>query len=144
MRLSHPPAQSYYALCDSWTPRAALQGEVRADVAVLGGGIAGCAAALHLTKRGYKVALLEARAIGFGASGRSGGQTIFGLAVSQQKLVREVGREDARRVFDLSIELQHCCSAQNVPKCWKCLNLGSFCMLTSDEACPVWCNSRDP
>jgi gamma-glutamylputrescine oxidase len=104
MRLSHPPAQSYYALCDSWTPRAALQGEVRADVAVLGGGIAGCAAALHLTKRGYKVALLEARAIGFGASGRSGGQTIFGLAVSQQKLVREVGREDARRLFDLSIE----------------------------------------
>jgi len=104
MRLSLPPAPSYYALGDSWTPRAALRGEVRADVAVLGGGIAGCAAALHLTKRGYKVALLEARAIGFGASGRSGGQTIFGLAVSQQKLEREVGREDARRLFDLSIE----------------------------------------
>jgi gamma-glutamylputrescine oxidase len=104
MRLSHPPAPSYYALGDSWTPRATLQGEVGADVAVLGGGIAGCAAALHLTKRGYKVALLEARAIGFGASGRSGGQTIFGLAVGQQKLEREVGREDARRLFDLSIE----------------------------------------
>jgi len=104
MRLSHPPAPSYYALGDSWTPRAALQGEVRADVAVVGGGIAGCAAALHLTKRGYKVALLEARAIGFGASGRSGGQTIFGLAVSQQKLEREVGRDDAHRLFDLSIE----------------------------------------
>jgi gamma-glutamylputrescine oxidase len=104
MRLSHPPAPSYYALGNSWTPRAALQGEVRADVAVLGGGIAGCAAALHLTKRGYRVALLEARAIGFGASGRSGGQTIFGLAVSQQKLERELGREDAHRLFGLSIE----------------------------------------
>src|SRR5258708_18234389 len=104
MRLSHPPAPSYYALGDSWTPRTDLQGEVRADVTVLGGGIAGCAAALHLTKRGYKVALLEARAIGFGASGRSGGQTIFGLAASRQKLEREVGREDARRLFDLSIE----------------------------------------
>ena len=104
MRLSHPPAPSYYALGDAWTPRAALRGEIRADVAVLGGGIAGCAAALHLAKRGYRVVLLEARGIAYGASGRSGGQTIFGLAVSQQKLEREVGREDAHRLFDLSIE----------------------------------------
>src|SRR5258708_1349988 len=104
MRLSLPPAPSYYALGDSWTPRAALHGEVRADVAVLGGGIAGCAAALHLTKRGYKVELLEARAIGFGAPGRSGGQTIFGLAGGQQKLEGEVGREGALPLFDLSIE----------------------------------------
>jgi gamma-glutamylputrescine oxidase len=81
-----------------------LRGEISADVAVLGGGIAGCSAALHLTKRGYKVALLEARRVGYGASGRSGGQTIFGLAVGQQRLEREVGREDARRLFDLSIE----------------------------------------
>ncbi len=73
-------------------------------MAVLGGGIAGCSAALHLAKRGYKVALLEARQVGYGASGRSGGQTIFGLAVSQQKLEREVGRDDARRLFDLSVE----------------------------------------
>jgi gamma-glutamylputrescine oxidase len=71
---------------------------------VLGGGIAGCSAALHLAKRGFKVALLEARAVGYGASGRSGGQTIFGLAAGQQKLIAEVGRDDARRLFDLSIE----------------------------------------
>src|SRR5580704_4773324 len=104
MRLAHPPAPSYYLLGDSWTPRTGLRGEVTADVAVLGGGIAGCAAALHLAKRGYRVVLLEARTIGFGASGRSGGQTIFGLAVGQQKLEREVGREDAHRLFELSIE----------------------------------------
>jgi gamma-glutamylputrescine oxidase len=104
MRLSLPPAASYYALNDAWATRAPLRGEVTCDVAVLGGGIAGCSAALHLAKRGYKVALLEARHIGYGASGRSGGQTIFGLAVGQQKLEREVGREDAHRVFDLSIE----------------------------------------
>ena len=84
MRLSHPPAPSYYALGDSWRPRTALCGEVRADVAVLGSGIAGCAAALHLAKRGYRVVVLEARGVAYGASGRSGGQTIFGLAVSQQ------------------------------------------------------------
>jgi gamma-glutamylputrescine oxidase len=104
MRLSLPPAASYYALNDAWAPRAPLRGELICDVAVLGGGIAGCSAALHLAKRGYKVALLEARHVGYGASGRSGGQTIFGLAVGQQKLEREVGREDAHRLFDLSIE----------------------------------------
>lgn len=104
MRLSFPAAPSYYALGDAWEKRERLRGEVRCDVAVLGGGIAGCSAALHLAKRGYKVALLEARRVGYGASGRSGGQTIFGLAVSQLKLEREVGREDARRLFDLSIE----------------------------------------
>jgi gamma-glutamylputrescine oxidase len=104
MRLSFPPAASYYALDDAWATRAPVRGELRCDVAVLGGGIAGCSAALHLAKRGYKVALLEARRVGYGASGRSGGQTIFGLAVGQPKLEREVGREDARRLFDLSIE----------------------------------------
>jgi glycine/D-amino acid oxidase-like deaminating enzyme len=104
MRLSYPPAPSYYALDDAWETRAPLRGEISADVAVLGGGIAGCSAALHLAKRGYKVALLEARRVGYGASGRAGGQTIFGFAVGQQRLEREVGRDDARRLFDLSVE----------------------------------------
>jgi gamma-glutamylputrescine oxidase len=84
--------------------REALRGEVRVDVAVVGGGIAGCSAALHLAKRGYRVALVEAREIGFGASGRSGGQTIFGFATSQQALAAQVGRDDARRLFLLAAE----------------------------------------
>lgn len=111
MRLSDPPAPSYYAdsvgaaaVGGSADRRAPLQGETSADVAVVGGGIAGCSAALHLAKRGYRVALLEARTIGYGASGRNGGQAIFGLASSQQSLVSAVGADDARRLFDLSIE----------------------------------------
>ena len=114
VRLSFPEASSYYAASvassdtltgdGARTPRAALRGELLADVAVLGGGIAGCSAALHLAKRGFRVALLEARVVGYGASGRSGGQTIFGLAASQQALIAAVGRDDARRLFDLSIE----------------------------------------
>jgi len=102
---------SYYAdsVGDSNDPatalaRAPLRGEQQADVVVVGGGIAGCSAALHLAKGGYQVALLEARNVGYGASGRSGGQTIFGLATSQQTLIQQVGASDARRLFDLSIE----------------------------------------
>ena len=111
MRLSLPPAPSYYAAAQSVPPRQPrprLQGDQRADVAVLGGGIAGLSAALHLAKRGFSVALLEAHRVGYGASGRSGGQTIFGLAVSQQSLVAQVGREDAHRLFDLSVEALDC------------------------------------
>jgi len=81
-----------------------LQGDHRADVVVVGGGIAGCSTALHLAKRGYRVVLLEAHAVGYGASGRSGGQTIFGLAAGQATLEAQVGRDDARRLFDMSID----------------------------------------
>ena len=107
MHLSYPPASSYYAATAAAGhsgARPELMGEFRADVAVVGAGIAGCSAALHLAQRGYKVALLEARFAGYGASGRSGGQLIFGLAPSQKALTAQVGREDAHRLFDLSIE----------------------------------------
>jgi len=107
LRLSYPPASSYYAAtAAAGQPKARpeLLGEYRADVAVVGGGIAGCSAALHLAQRGYKVALVEARFVGYGASGRSGGQLIFGLAPSQKALTAQVGRDDAHRLFELSIE----------------------------------------
>ena len=107
MRLSYPPAPSYYAasLASGAQPiRAPLQGSVTADVVVLGAGIAGCSTALHLAQRGYRVVVLEARFVGYGASGRSGGQTIFGLAAGQQTLAAQVGKDDAKRLFDLSVE----------------------------------------
>jgi gamma-glutamylputrescine oxidase len=111
LRLTNPPAPSYYAAtADSASSagRMPLQGETRTDVVVMGGGIAGVSAALHLAKRGYSVALLEARFVGYGASGRSGGQTIFGLAAGQKALAAQVGRDDARRLFDFSIEALDC------------------------------------
>ncbi len=107
MRLRSPPARSYYAASApevDRSRRAALLGEHRADVVVIGAGVAGCSAALHLAKRGFNVALLEAHCVGYGASGRSGGQTIFGLAAGQQALIAQVGRSDARRLFDMSVE----------------------------------------
>lgn len=105
--LLDPPAASYYAATagnPTGTERPMLQGDHRADVAVIGAGIAGCSAALNLARRGFTVAVLEARSVGYGASGRSGGQTIFGLAVGQKALAERVGADDARRLFEFSVE----------------------------------------
>lgn len=107
MRLSDPEPRSYYAASVPEAlrpPRPGLRGSLRADVGIVGGGLAGLSAALHFARRGYSVALLEAQRVGYGASGRSGGQAIFGLAASQQALTAQVGREDAHRLFDLSSE----------------------------------------
>ncbi|HEY2418698.1 MAG TPA: FAD-binding oxidoreductase [Steroidobacteraceae bacterium] len=95
---------SYYlASARLLPPFAPLQGEISADVCVLGGGIAGCSAALALAERGYRVVLLEARRLGWGASGRSGGQVICGLAAEQDHIEALVGEADARRIWELSL-----------------------------------------
>jgi gamma-glutamylputrescine oxidase len=97
--------RSYYAAsAHASPPRESLRGELTADVCVVGGGIAGCSTALNLAERGYRVVLLEGKRVGWGASGRSGGQAIFGFAAGQDKLIAQVGRETARRMFDVSVE----------------------------------------
>jgi gamma-glutamylputrescine oxidase len=97
---------------DSWyaastppqPPHPTLQGDVDTDICVIGGGIAGCSTALHLAERGYRVVLLEAHRVGWGASGRSGAQAIPGIACGQHKLQTLVGEADARRIWDISVE----------------------------------------
>jgi glycine/D-amino acid oxidase-like deaminating enzyme len=101
--MSH--VHSYYAASAHTAPACpVLQGEESFDVCVVGAGIAGCATALELAERGYRVALLEAERVGWGASGRSGGQAIFGFGTSQAKLAAQVGIEAARRMWDVSID----------------------------------------
>ena len=98
-------AASYYAASARPPPhRAALAGAEECDVCVVGGGIAGCSAALHLAESGFSVVLLEQHRIGWGASGRSGAQAIHGVASGQEKLERLIGRTAARAVWDVSIE----------------------------------------
>ena len=82
----------------------ALQGDADCDVAVVGGGLAGLSAAIALADKGFSVRLLEARQVGFGASGRNGGQAIHGLACEQGEIERQLGLDEARRVFDMSVE----------------------------------------
>ncbi len=97
----YPP--SWYAASQPLPPpRAALQGTARADVAVLGAGYTGLTAALALAEQGYRVTVLEAERVGWGASGRNGGQAIVGYGCEQDTLERLVGDADARLLFDFS------------------------------------------
>src|SRR3569833_612635 len=96
---------SYYAASVHASPqRPALAGTVDCDVCVVGGGIAGCSAALHLAERGYRVAPLAAPRPGRGASGRSGAQAIYGLAAPQSKIKKLAGARDARVIWDVTVE----------------------------------------
>jgi gamma-glutamylputrescine oxidase len=96
---------SYYAATAPRTQHhAPLSGVVRCDVAVVGAGLAGLSAALDLAARGLDVVLLEAREVGWGASGRNGGQAIHGLACGQEVIEAQLGLADSRRVWDMSIE----------------------------------------
>ena len=95
---------SYYAAsAPPQSPAAPLQGTVSADVCVVGGGLAGLASALELAERGQRVVVLEAERVGWGASGRSGGQVLFGVAASQDKLEKLLGAAQARAVWDLTL-----------------------------------------
>ncbi|MDH2372662.1 FAD-binding oxidoreductase [Cobetia sp. 3AK] len=98
--------RSYYQASQRVTlaPCPPLAGERRADVCVIGGGITGCSAALHLAERGYSVILLEARGIGFGASGRSGGQILPGLGTDIATVEKALGREQAHAIWEMSRE----------------------------------------
>jgi gamma-glutamylputrescine oxidase len=96
--------RSYYvATANPFAPAPKLEGEVAADVVIIGGGYTGLHAALNAAERGFSVVLLEARRIGWGASGRNGGQIIPGWRKGAADLVKLYGAERARHIFDLSL-----------------------------------------
>lgn len=99
--MTDPLNHSYYAATASkWRPRSAIGGP-ECDVAVIGGGFTGLSAALACAERGFSVILVEAANIGFGASGRNGGQLIPGLRWTASELEEEFGSERADALFDL-------------------------------------------
>ncbi len=102
----YPP--SWYAASQpELAPHPPLRGQTRADVAVLGAGYTGLTAALALAEKGYKVTVVEAERIGWGASGRNGGQAIVGYGCEQDTLEALVGDADARLLFDFSRDGMH-------------------------------------
>ncbi|EBA14923.1 hypothetical protein RSK20926_17042 [Roseobacter sp. SK209-2-6] len=96
------PASWYAATAQPLDRFPALTEDVKADVCVVGAGYTGLSAALHLAKAGLNVVLLEAQRVGFGASGRNGGQLGTGQRMEQDGLEKLVGQEDARKLWDLS------------------------------------------
>ena len=98
------PSSYYVATANSWTESPALVGEHRVDLVVVGGGCTGLSAALHAARQGLSVVLLEGGKIGWGASGRNGGQIIPGLRKGAADLVKTLGIERARALLGLAFE----------------------------------------
>ena len=96
------PRSWYAATAHERTPAPQLRGDAAADICVVGGGFTGLSAALHLAERGYSVALIEAHRVGFGASGRNGGQLGSGQRVEQTDLEKMVGDAEARKLWELA------------------------------------------
>lgn len=108
--MTTPPSTDY---ADVWYRRQAptdialhppLRERIEADVCIIGGGLAGLTAAQHLAQAGRKVVLLEARRIGWGASGRNGGFVSPGYSLGYQAIAARVGAAAAKELFRLSVE----------------------------------------
>lgn len=98
-------AKTYYAAtAHPQPPRPALAGDVEADICVVGAGFAGISTALHLAEKGMKVVVLEAAKVGFGATGRNGGQIINGYSRDYDTIKARYGEDTARAVLNMSFE----------------------------------------
>ncbi|RQS67507.1 FAD-binding oxidoreductase [Burkholderia sp. Bp8963] len=102
---NQPHVPSYYAsTANDHTYHPPLDAAVSADVCVIGGGLTGLSAALELAQRGQSVVLVEASKIGWGASGRNGGQLIAGYACDIDTFSAYMPEEDVRRVWAMGLE----------------------------------------
>jgi len=116
--------KSYYAATVQRTKRLPqFEERVSCDVAVVGGGLAGLSAAIELAERDYSVVVLEAKEVDWGASGRSGGQALAGLACDQATIEAQVGMTEARRIWAMTLEaialIQERCSRFNIECDWQ-------------------------
>lgn len=97
--------RSYYAASANALPDyPPLSADLNADVCVIGGGFTGVNTAIELAQRGLSVILLEARRIGWGASGRNGGQLIRGIGHDVSGFARYVGVEGVRYLEQAGID----------------------------------------
>ncbi|MEM7089250.1 MAG: FAD-binding oxidoreductase [Pseudomonadota bacterium] len=101
-RKAEYPASWYAATARPGARFATLDGATRADVCIVGGGYTGLSAALHLAEAGMDVVLLEAHRVGFGASGRNGGQLGSAQRMDQEDLEQLVGMDDAAKLWELA------------------------------------------
>ncbi len=98
------PDSWYAATANELPPFAALKGETTTDICIIGAGYTGLSSALHLVKAGFSVTLLEAHRVGWGASGRNGGQLGSGQRREQDDLENMLGFDHAKRLWDIAQE----------------------------------------
>ncbi|WP_116131959.1 FAD-binding oxidoreductase [Tropicimonas sp. IMCC34043] len=98
------PRSFYAETAPPLPPLPVAEGALKCDVCVVGGGYTGLSTALHLAERGYDVILLEAQRVGFGASGRNGGQVWPGQRMDQYDLEAQMGADDARKLWQISLD----------------------------------------
>ncbi len=101
---SYPPASWYTATATPLAPFPPLDGDTTADVAIVGGGYTGLSAALHLAEAGVDVVLLEQHRVGWGASGRNGGQLHSGQRRDVVWMEERFGIEETKRLWALAGE----------------------------------------
>jgi glycine/D-amino acid oxidase-like deaminating enzyme len=95
----------YRATADRTLSFAPLQGQAETKVLVIGGGFAGLGTAASLLERGeHEVMVLEAETLGHGASGRNGGFVFGGFSLDNADLVKQLGLEQARRLYGLTLD----------------------------------------
>ena len=94
----------YAASANIHTLRPTLTGNLTFDVCVIGAGFSGLSTALHLAEQGHNVAVVEGARIGWGASGRNGGQVVNGLNASLRTINRRYGQDTANFVAGLVME----------------------------------------
>ncbi|CAI0692802.1 Gamma-glutamylputrescine oxidoreductase [Serratia proteamaculans] len=97
-------ASYYAATANPFAPYPALNGPVRCDVCIIGGGFTGLSSALHLVEAGYDVVLLEAARIGWGASGRNGGQVVNSYSRDIDVIEARYGADTAAMLGSMMFE----------------------------------------
>ena len=102
--MSTHEASYYAATAKALVDRPQLVGDHESDICIIGGGFTGTSAALHLAEAGYQVTLLEAHKIGWGASGRNGGQICQGHNMGHEEMVKQVGKEAADLLWQTSVD----------------------------------------
>lgn len=100
-RIGEYPKSYYAATASGPAPFPPANGALNCDVCVIGGGFTGLSTALHLAEKGYDIILLEAHRVGFGASGRNGGQVGTGQRLGQDTLEKMVGNDAAHALWDM-------------------------------------------
>ncbi|MDP5358829.1 MAG: FAD-binding oxidoreductase, partial [Paracoccaceae bacterium] len=98
------PKSWYVATVDMPPERPPLYGHKTVDVCIIGAGFTGLSAAKHLAQKGLDVVVLDAHRVGFGASGRNGGQVCTGFNMSQRLLAQKYGKDQAAALWALSQE----------------------------------------